>query len=537
VRPLRPTLALAAIALLAVVLLQSALAFRGARGDYGWFDPVVEVRGLVLERFVSPVDDARMRDSAIAAMVESLDDPYTVYVPPSDAAEFNKDMRGTYVGIGAEIDIVDGWLNIVSPLDDSPALAAGVQAGDVVLSIEGETTFGLTASQCADRLMGVAGSSVNIRVRHLDGIEQDLAIVRQAIRARTIKGFRREGESWDLLLDPDDRIAYIRITQFTDDTVADLRAAIASIEPPPAGLILDLRFNGGGTLQAAIETADLFLEKGTIVSIASRQGIERSWSGADAAEDLDIPVVVLVNGASASASEIVSGGLQENGRAKVLGQRTFGKGSVQEVRELPDDGGILKITTAHYALPSGRSLHRTPTSETWGVDPDPGFHVAMSDEENRAMITSRRQFEVIGHEVDESAERWDDAAWLRGTLGDPQLAAALESMQHRLRTGEWLKVGDDSAPATVAADDLRNQREFRRRLLRELEAVDARIGTLEGIAAEAPLLPESDLTDGEVRVLDADGKVIATFKITDADSLAPILRQAPLAPIPAVDAP
>jgi len=537
VRPLRPTLALAAIALIAVVLLQSALAFRGARGDYGWFDPVVEVRGLVLERFVSPVDDARMRDAAIAAMVESLDDPYTVYVPPSDAAEFNKDMRGTYVGIGAEIDIVDGWLNIVSPLDDSPALAAGVQAGDVVLSIEGETTFGLTASQCADRLMGVAGSSVNIKVRHLDGAEEDLVIVRQPIRARTIKGFRREGESWDLLLDPEDRIAYVRITQFTDDTVADLRGALESITPPPAGVILDLRFNGGGTLQAAIETADLFLEKGTIVSIASRQGIERSWSGTDAPDDLDIPVIVLVNGASASASEIVSGGLQENGRAKVLGQRTFGKGSVQEVRELPDDGGILKITTAHYALPSGRSLHRTPTSEAWGVDPDPGFHVAMSDEENRALVTSRRQFEVIGHQVDESVERWDDAAWLRGTLGDLQLAAALESMQHRLSTGEWLKVGDDSAPATVAADDLRNQREFRRRLLRELEAVDARIGTLEGIAAETPLLPETDLTDGEVRVLDSEGRVIATFKITDADSLAPVLRQAPLAPVPAVEAP
>ena len=488
----RPTLAVAAVLIGAAALMQSTLAFRGTSNDYAWFDPIVEVRGLLLENFVTPVDDGSMRDAAIAAMVESLGDPYTVYVPPAAEDDFNKDLRGAYVGIGAEIDIVDGWLTIVTPLDESPALAAGVRSGDTVLSIEGETTFGLTSRQCADRLMGEAGTTVNIRVRHADGEEADLAIVRSPIRTRTVKGFSRDGESWRFLLSPESRIAYIRITQFTDETVAELRAALESIEPPPAALVLDLRFNGGGTLTGAIDMADLFLEEGTVVSVKSRRGLERSWSADEDEDDFGIPMVVLVNGSSASASEIVAGALQENGRAKVLGQRTYGKGSVQEVRELPDDAGILKLTTAHYALPSGRSLHRTPESERWGVDPDPGFHVPMTDEQNRDLVVGRRTYEAIGNAADaETLERWGDSAWLRESLGDLQLAAAIEALKARLAGGDWIAVGDDSSEITVAADELRNQIEFRRRLLRELESVEARIARLEGRAAP----PESDDAD------------------------------------------
>ena len=489
----RPTLAVAAVLLGAAALMQSTLAFRGTSNDYAWFDPIVEVRGLLLENFVTPVDEGSMRDAAIAAMAESLGDPYTVYVPPASEDDFNKDLRGAYVGIGAEIEIVDGWLTIVTPLDESPALAAGVRSGDTVLSIEGETTFGLSSRQCADRLMGEAGTTVNIRVRHADGEEQDLAIVRSPIRTRTVRGFGRDGESWRFMLDPDSRIAYIRVTQFTDETVAELRAAIESIDPPPAALVLDLRFNGGGTLTGAIEMADLFLEEGTVVSVKSRRGLERSWAADQDEDDFGIPMVVLVNGSSASASEIVAGAMQENGRAKVLGQRTFGKGSVQEVRELSDEAGILKLTTAHYALPSGRSLHRTPDSEQWGVDPDPGFHVPMSDDQNRDLVVGRRTYEAIGNAVDAATlEQWGDPAWLRESLGDLQLAAAIEALEARLRSGEWVTVGDDSSAIAVAADELRNQIEFRRRLLRELESVEARIARLEG---RAPAEPESDDDD------------------------------------------
>lgn len=480
----RPTLAVAAVLLGAAALLQSTLAFRGTTNDYAWFDPIVEVRGLLRENFVTPVDDGSMRDAAIAAMVESLGDPYTVYVPPASEDDFNKDLRGAYVGIGAEIDIVDGWLTIVTPLDESPALAAGVRAGDTVLAIEGETTFGLTSRQCADRLMGEAGTTVNIRVRHVGGGEEDLAIVRSPIRTRTVRGFGREGEAWRFMIDAGSGIAYVRVTQFTDETVAELREALAAMQPPPAGLVLDLRFNGGGTLTGAIEMADLFLDGGTVVSVKSRRGLERSWAAEDDEDDFEIPMVVLVNGSSASASEIVAGALQENGRAKVLGQRTFGKGSVQEVRELPDDAGILKLTTAHYALPSGRSLHRTPDAEAWGVDPDPGFHVPMSDEQNRDLVVGRRVYEAIGNASDVNPlEQWSQVAWLRDSLGDLQLAAAIETLRARLAGGDWIAVGDDSSAITVADDELRNQLEFRRRILRELEAVEARIARLEGRAA------------------------------------------------------
>ncbi|MGA1401351.1 MAG: S41 family peptidase, partial [Phycisphaerales bacterium] len=274
----RPTLAIAAVLLGAAALMQSTLAFRGTSNDYAWFDPIVEVRGLLRENFVTPVDDEAMRDAAIAAMVESLGDPYTVYGPPASEDDFNKDLRGAYVGIGAEIDIVEGWLTIVTPLDESPALAAGVRSGDTVLSIEGETTFGLSSRECADRLMGEAGTTVNIRVRHADGEEEDLAIVRSPIRTRTVRGFSRNGEAWRFLIDPTSGIAYIRVTQFTDETVDELREALSAMTPPPAALVLDLRFNGGGTLTGAIEMADLFLENGTVVSVKSRRGLERSWS-------------------------------------------------------------------------------------------------------------------------------------------------------------------------------------------------------------------------------------------------------------------
>lgn len=479
VRPIRSAIPLTTILLAAAALIASAAAFR-VRGDYAWFDPLVEVKGLLERHHVEPADPARMRDAALSAMAASLEDPYTVYVPPAEEADFNKELRGTYVGIGAEIDIVDGWLTIVSPLDDSPALAAGVMAGDTVLSIEGESTFGLTPQQCADRLMGEAGTPVSIRVRHRDGVEMDIEIVRQPIRTRTVRGFRRNGDDWDLLIDPAARIAYVRVGQFTDETVPDLRASLASIDPPLEGLILDLRSNGGGTLQGAIEMADLLLEGGTIVSVRSRRGTERAWEAEVDSDDLRVPMVVLVNGGSASASEIVAGALQENGRAKVLGTRTFGKGSVQEVRELPENAGILKMTTAHYALPSGRSLQRRSDSEIWGVDPSPGFHVAMTTEEARQLFRNRRGYEAIGGEAPEiAAQRWDDPEWIGESLGDRQLAAAVEALQGRLASGEWPTVGDDPPAVGEPSEELAAQREFRTRLLRELQSVEERIAALE----------------------------------------------------------
>lgn len=482
----RPTLPLAIVLLAAAALVASAAALR-ARSDYAWFDPLVEVKSLLERTHIDPVDAARMRDAALAAMAASLEDPYTVYIPPSLEADFNKELRGTYVGIGAEIDTVDGWLVIVSPLDDSPALAAGVMAGDTVLSIEGESTYGLTPQQCAERLMGEAGTPVSIRVRHRDGVEADIAIVRKPIRTRTVRGFRRNGEEWDLMLDRRMRIAFVRVGQFTEETVGDLRRLLASVDPPPAALILDLRSNGGGTLQGAVEMADLFLDGGGIVSVRSRRGTERSFDAAATTSDLDFPIVVLVNGGSASASEIVAGALQDNGRAKVLGTRTFGKGSVQEVRELPGNSGILKLTTAHYALPSGRSLQRRGDSEVWGVDPDDGFHVAMSDEEVRRLFRNRRAYEAIGGEAPGlEAQRWEDPQWLAESLGDTQLAAALRALQGRLSDGAWPVVGGDAPPGPMLTEELASQREFRTRLLRELQAVEERIARLEQSDAETP---------------------------------------------------
>ena len=214
----------------------------------------------------------------------------------------------------------------------------------------------------------------------------------------------------------------------------------------------------------------------------------------------------------------------------MLGQRTYGKGSVQEVRELPGRGGILKMTTAHYALPSGRNLNRGPEAAMWGVDPDPGFHVPMDADAYRALVDQRRGYEAIGGAPEADGESWSEPAWLRESLGDAQLAAALESLDHRLSSGEWLVVGDDSQPAIVAGDELRDQLAYRRRLLQELASLDARIDRLEERAAPEPMLSRTDLDGGELRVLDAEGQVIGTFRITDGAALEPVLRTAPLEP-------
>jgi N6-L-threonylcarbamoyladenine synthase len=393
------------VALAASLLIQLPLAIADRSAAYEWFDPIIDIRRILVDRYVSEPDQAAMQEAMIDAMIEVLDDPYTQYVPPAATAEFNKQLRGTYAGIGAEVNIVDGYLVIVSPMDDSPALHAGVMAGDTVLEIEGESTFELPVDACVDRLTGEAGTPVSIKVRHLDGSEEDLSITRKRIVTRTVKGLRRIGEAWSYCVDADLRLQYLRVTQFNASTIDELRAALDGlIEEGLGGLILDLRDNPGGGLPTAVAMTDLFLREGLIVSVRPRVGDEVVYRANEEGTLPDFPMVVLVNGNSASASEIVSGALQDNGRAKVIGTRTFGKGSVQEVRGLNYGSGTLKFTAAHYYLPSGRNINRVADGVEWGVDPDPGYVIAVSDDEYLDGFRARREFEII-REPEEGTER------------------------------------------------------------------------------------------------------------------------------------
>ena len=517
--------------LVLAILAQQAMAIASRVSDYEWFDPIIVVRTVLLENFVREPDQEsldEMQTSMIDAMVESLGDPYTEYVPARDQAEFDKQLRGTYVGIGAEINIVDDWLTIVSPMDDSPALESGVRAGDTVLKIEGESTFKKTSQEAIEMLTGEPGTDVTIQVRHRDGSEEQLTITRRQIVTRTVKGMQRVGEDWDYAIDDELGLGYIRITQFTSSTAADLRAAILELQSNDnlRGLILDLRFDPGGELPSAIEISDLFLEDGTIVSVKGRNSRDETYSAHAAGTLPHFPMVVLINEGSASASEIVAGALQDNNRAKVVGERSFGKGSVQEVRILPSDFGTLKVTAAHYYLPSGRSLHREEDSLVWGVDPDDGYLIDMDFDEIEQMMLKRREFEVI--DVDDNslsdAAKWSSPDWIRDEVGDLQLAGALETLQSRVTEGMWKEVGEDAGNEVAITAELRDAMEERSSYADGLQRVHERILKLRGVAEEAaiePMLPDdADLADGILTVTDRDGRVIGKFKITDPDDLA-----------------
>jgi carboxyl-terminal processing protease len=490
--------------------------------DYEWFDPIIVVRRFLLDGFHKAPDEEAIQRAMIDAMITTLDDPYTLYVPPADEAEFNKVLRGTYVGIGAEVNVQGEYLTIVSPLDDSPALDAGIMAGDIVLAIEGQTTYDRPVDDCIDQLLGEPGTPVNIRVRHLDGTEKDLSIIRREIVTRSVKGVRRSGEEWDYWLDQGRQIGYVRINQFVDGTYDELRTAIAVLlQGGLRGLVLDVRGNPGGGLGAAIETADLFLDDGKIVSVRGRTRRPQTWRARSEGTLPDFPMIVMINRHSASASEIVAGALQDNGRAKILGTRSFGKGSVQEVHELPYDRGTLKMTSGHYYLPSDRNISRADDNPVWGVDPDPGFVVPMSDEKFRNSILARRQYGIIRPGAKVETGDFADPAWIREQLDDTQLAAALTALRSRLDTDTWPVVGEGDATQLALAERISDQLRIRRLLLERITSVEEDLGELNDLAERSgrpSLLPEdADLTDAVVTVRDRDGVVIGQYRVLGGD--------------------
>ena len=517
-RILAPTLL---VALAAVLLVQLPLAIAERSSAYELFDPIIDIRRILIDRYVDEVEEDDMQRAMIDSMISVLDDPYTEYVPPEKEDEFNKVLRGTYAGIGAEVNVKDGYLTIVTPMDDSPALHAGVLAGDLVLEIKGVSTYEKPINECIELLMGEPGTDVVLRVRHLDGVEEDLTVTRQAIVTRTVRGLYRMGEDWRSCVDESLGIHYLRITQFNASTYPELVDALNALQDEGLnGLVLDLRDNPGGALPAAVEISDLFLREGDIVSVRPRTGDVTTYSAHEANTLPDFPMIVLVSSLSASASEIVSGALQDNDRAKILGVRTYGKGSVQEVRPLRYNGGTLKYTTAHYYLPSGRNINRLPDQDTWGVDPDPGMIVPVPDDEYVDMYRARREYEII-REPNGDAPACASAPWIRDTLLDEQLALAVEAVAARLNGEPWPVFTDDDSGLTAFTQELRRATDVRTRLLEQLAELDARIDELQAGATGsggAPLLPEDiDFVNGVIVVRDRYGNEIGSFRIEGGD--------------------
>jgi carboxyl-terminal processing protease len=535
------------VVVLGVAVLGALMALKQGN-EYKFLDPIIETEHIIATQFVDEPDLKKLQEGAIKGMVEALNDPYTVYVPAANSTEFTKDLTGEYVGIGAQINIVDGWLTIVSPLEDSPAYRVGLMAEDRVAEIEGESTHNMPVEDCMKRLMGEPGTNVKLTIER-KGTKIPVTITRDRIKTKSVKGYHREdadGNKWMYLIDPKRKIGYLRLTQFTPKCAEEMASALISMgatEGELKGLVLDLRFNPGGILGEAISIADFFLNEGVIVSTRGRSHPEEIAKAHKEGTLPDFPLVVLLNGQSASASEVLAGALVENNRAIVVGTRSFGKGSVQTVRQLQRaKGAELKITEQGYYLPSGRSITRKDDSATWGVDPSEGFYVPITDEELTEMFTVRRRLEILraaDAKVTENAipetkaadskasepmaaeVNWTDPESVLSALKDKQLTAAIRALQGRLDGGHWTPTGEKGITSgKIAAGELQKAQVLRDRLERELIKTDKRIDALEKgagetVAAKGDLIPESaDLKGGALKIFDKDGKLVTTLDIT-----------------------
>ena len=368
--------------------------------EYELYKSLADTLDQVERNYVKPIDRRELLEAAIKGMLTKLD-PYSVYVSPEEMSGFRTSVENQFAGIGVQVTIDQGQLKVSSPLVGTPAYRAGVQPGDRILEIDGESARNIALDEAVKKLKGEVGTTVNFTVRHpLTGENQSFAIQREIIRVDTVLGNSRNADNrWDFLLDHENRIGYIRLTAFSRDTAADLKKALEELQREKMrGLILDLRFNPGGLLTSAVDVSDLFISEGRIVSMKGRNAEERVWDAGKPGTFEGFPMVVLVNRYSASASEIVAACLQDHDRAVIVGERTWGKGSVQNVVELEEGKSALKLTTATYTRPNGHNIHRFPDakdSDEWGVKPNFGYEVKLNIDEMNDLITNRRRRDLV----------------------------------------------------------------------------------------------------------------------------------------------
>ena len=383
--------------------------------------------GEVFERvraaYVEKPDDSKLVQSAINGMLAGLD-PHSSYMDPSSLRDMQVQTRGEFGGLGIEVTMEDGLVKVVAPIDDTPAAKAGVMANDIITKIDNEQVHGLTLNQAVEKMRGPVNTKIKLTIiRKGQDKPIEVTIVRDVIRVKSVRS-HAEG----------DDVGYIRITQFSEQTTEGLKKAISDLTSQLGsdklkGFVIDLRNNPGGLLDQAISVSDAFLDKGEIVSTRGRNAEETQRFNAHAGDlTKGKPVIVLINGGSASASEIVAGALQDQKRATLVGTRSFGKGSVQTIMPLGADNGALRLTTARYFTPSGRSI------QAKGIEPDikvlqevPSDLKARTDAEGEASLRGHLKAEGSEESGSQSyvpTDEKDDRALkeafdlLRGTVTD-----------------------------------------------------------------------------------------------------------------------
>ncbi|MBF9036874.1 PDZ domain-containing protein [Rhodobacterales bacterium HKCCE2091] len=381
----------------------------------------LDLFGDIFERiranYVEEVDEAELIEAAINGMLTSLD-PHSSYLPPRDFDTMQVQTRGEFGGLGIEVTQEEGFVRVITPMDDTPAMEAGVEAGDYITHVDGEALLGLTLEEAVDLMRGPVGSEITITVVREDVEEPfDITIVRDRIRLTAVRT-RVEGHT-----------AILRVSTFNDQTFPNLRDGLAdAIEEVGGienldGVVLDLRNNPGGLLAAAIRVADAFLEQGEIVSTRGRRPEDSERYNASEGDLIGgLPMVVLINGGSASASEIVAGALQDHRRAVLVGTNSFGKGSVQSIMPLAGDGA-MRLTTSLYYTPSGRSI------QALGVAPD--------------ILVEQR--DPVDTELEDEARPARTEASLRGAIENSTL------------TDDERRMLEEEHDRAVALEELRNQ--------------------------------------------------------------------------------
>jgi carboxyl-terminal processing protease len=401
------------------------------------------------------LENHRDIDISLQRMLAHLD-PYTTYIDPDMLSRFEQDTSGKFKGIGIKIheNQSRGGLEVATPLIGSPAYRAGLKAGDLIISITREvdsegnplaepeviSTKGLSTNEAVKKIQGKPGTKIKLTVER-KGVKGPLEfeVSRDVIEVETVLGSnRKDDDHWNFLIDPSNRICYVRLTSFARNTYRDLRRALTDLHRNGGinGLILDLRFNPGGLLTSAVEISDLFLEDGLIVTVRPRAGRSTAYP-AEPKEDrrfLNFPMVVLVNGLSASGSEIVSACLQDHERAIVMGERSYGKGSVQNIQ--PFEGGELKMTTASFWRPSGKNLNKSSTTgkdkDEWGVTPNKGYLLKLTEKEREQLFEQQQESESIPRrDLPADPDKKQD-------LKDRQLEIALQYLRNQIQTAAKL---------------------------------------------------------------------------------------------------
>jgi carboxyl-terminal processing protease len=317
-----------------------------------------EVLQTVKVNYVEPVTDRKLIEGAIKGMLASLD-PHSNYMDAAEYREMRVQTSGEFGGLGMQVTMENSAVKVISPIDDTPAAKAGIRPNDLIIAIDNDPVSDMTLSDAVDRLRGAIGTKVKLMIKRAQQDPFELTLTRADIKVDPVKS-QLEGKD----------VAYLRITSFTERTSSALRDAYEALQKKSGnklvGVVLDLRNNPGGLLDEAVGVTNEFLDKGEIVSIRGRRPQDNHVFDAQPDQDLikDLPVVVMINGGSASASEIVAGALQDHHRALLLGTRSFGKGSVQTVLPVQESGGAIRLTTARYYTPSGRSI------QAEGIKPD-----------------------------------------------------------------------------------------------------------------------------------------------------------------------